>query len=187
MGLKLSPKYFLHLFYCRFNIVCRKPLTVYKRAPFKEIFTVLYGQKRTQTMCKTCFETPKEQTRHGLVPKRDSFLFFLKKKTFFVLLSILKIKRILKQNRRQPEFVEAASPHGHQPANIGWSSIFVTITIIMVTITILSIIFTITILVFIFIINIIVATIRILFIIVIFNGQDLVALRQFVRIHLGVF
>ena len=57
----------------------------------------------------------------------------------------------------------------------------------MVTITILSIIFTITILVFIFIINIIVATIRILFIIVIFNGQDLVALRQFVRIHLGVF
>ena len=75
MGLKLSPKYFLHLFYCCFNIVCRKPLTVYKRAPFKEIFTVLYGQKRTQTMCKTCFETPKEQTRHGLVPKRDSFLF----------------------------------------------------------------------------------------------------------------
>ena len=118
MGSKLSPKYFLHLFYCCFNIVCRKPLTVYKRAPFKEIFTVLYGQKRTQTMCKTCFETPKEQTRHGLVPKRDSFLLFFLK-TFFVLLPKLKIKRILKQNRRQPEFVEAASPHGHQPANIG--------------------------------------------------------------------
>ena len=137
-----------------------------------------------------------ERTNKTWISPQKGFFpfFFFKKKTFFVLLSILKIKRILKQNRRQPEFVEAASPHGHQPANIGWSSIFVTITIIMVTITIimvtitiLSIIFTITILVFIFIINIIVATIRILFIIVIFNGQDLVALRQFVRIHLGVF
>ena len=48
----------------------------WQRALFKEIFTVLYGQKRTQTMCKTYFETPKEQTRHGIVPKRDSFLLF---------------------------------------------------------------------------------------------------------------
>ena len=46
----------------------------------------------------------------------------------------------------------------------------------MVTITILVIIFIIT-----------VATIGILFIIVIFNGQGLVALRQFRRIHFGVF
>ena len=78
-------------------------------------------------MCKTSFETPKEQIRHGVVPKG-------------ILLPKLKIKRILKQNRRQPEFVEAASPHGHQPANIGWSSIFVTITIIMVTILVFIII-----------------------------------------------